>query len=61
MVEQMQAILQITLITFIVFQGEVRIDWLLAGQGKGEPLSIGKVILVHCCDGLDHLLSQDMA
>lgn len=50
---------QMALITFIVFQGEVRINWKLAGQGEGEPLSIGKVILVHCCDGLDQLLWPD--
>lgn len=61
MAEQMRATLRMTLITFIVFQGEVRIDWLLARQGKGEALSIGKVILVHCCDRLDHLLSQEVA
>lgn len=61
MAEQMQATLRMALITFVVFQGEVRIDWQLAGQGKGEPLSIGKIILVHCRDGLDHLLSQEVA
>lgn len=45
-----------TLITFIVFQGEVGINLELAGQSEGEPLSVGKVILVHCRDRLDHLL-----
>lgn len=45
-----------TKITFVVFQGEVGINWQLAGQSKGKPLSVGKVVLVHCRDSLDHLL-----
>lgn len=47
----------ITLITFIVFQREVGINRELVWQGEGKPLSVGKVILVHCGDSLDHLSS----
>lgn len=45
----------ITLITFVVFQCEVGINRELARQGEGKPLSVGKVILVHRGDSLDHL------
>lgn len=53
---KMQTNILIALITFIVFQGEVGINGQLARQSEGKPLSVGKVILIHCRDSLDNLL-----
>lgn len=53
----MQTNILIALITFIVLQGEVGINGQLARQREGKPLSVGKVVLIHGRDRLDHLLS----